>query len=83
MRKITYKYNTGDVVELKLKHQANLLLPNGEVVLATRVKIEERRDYNGPCYKFEGVQGFYKEACINQRITVAPRRGLRKLLVSQ
>ena len=71
MRNITYMYNVGDVVELKLKHQANLLLPNGEVVFATRVKIEECRDYNGPCYKFEGVHGFYKEACINQRLVVA------------
>ena len=66
MRNITYKYNVGDCVVLKPRHAICVdICPDGSLIKIYRVKIAERRDYNGPAYRFEGVYGFFKEACIN------------------
>ena len=64
MRTITYKYNVGDVVELKPKHRISIKVNDNTTMLLSEVIIEERRDYNGPCYRFVGDNTFYKEACI-------------------
>jgi hypothetical protein len=68
MRNITYKYSVGDIVELKPKHYIEQHIGNEEVVYLKTVKIIVKKDYCGPCYKFEGVPGFYKEACIKRLI---------------
>jgi hypothetical protein len=58
---ITYKYNVGDVVKFKDKfHSPTCGLKGLE---GTTGVVEERRDYNGPCYKLAGGDGFYKETC--------------------
>ena len=66
MRNITYKYNIGDVVELKPKHRVTVNVGGKYITLST-VIIVERRDYNGPAYRFEGINAFYKENCIAGR----------------
>ena len=62
MRNITYKYNVGDFVVFKDKFSpsASTDLKNyvGQVVMIT-----ECRDYNGPCYRLEGYDGFFTETC--------------------
>lgn len=66
MRNIEYKYRVGDMVVLKPRHAICVdICPDGSLIKIYRVKIAERRDYNGPAYRFEGVYGFFKEACIN------------------
>jgi hypothetical protein len=74
MSNITYKYNVGDIVELKPKHRIKVKVDgvDNEFELAS-VKVVERRDYNGPAYRFEGVCGFYKEDCIRSRWSEAPQ----------
>jgi hypothetical protein len=65
MRNIIYKYNVGDIVELKEKHRPEVEIPYvGAKVKVGLCKITEHRDYNGPCYRFEGLDGFWQEACI-------------------
>lgn len=68
MRNITYKYNIGDVVELKPKHRATVNVGGKYITLST-VIIVERRDYDGPCYRFTGDPTFYKEACIKALVS--------------
>lgn len=61
MRNITYKYNVGDIVKFKDKfHSPTCGLVGLE---GTTAVIADRRDYNGPCYKLAGGDGFYKETC--------------------
>jgi hypothetical protein len=61
MRNITYKYNLGDVVKFKDKfHSPTCGLKGFE---GTTGVVEERRDYNGPCYKLAGMDSFCKESC--------------------
>lgn len=61
MRNITYKYNLGDVVKFKDKfHSPTCGLKGLE---GTTGVVEERRDYNGPCYKLAGMDSFCKESC--------------------
>ncbi len=61
MRNITYKYNVGDVVKFKNKfHSPTCGLKGLE---GTTGVVEERRDYNGPCYKLAGMDSFCKESC--------------------
>ena len=58
---ITYKYNLGDVVKFKDKfHSPTCGLKGLE---GTTGVVEERRDYNGPCYKLAGMDSFCKESC--------------------
>jgi hypothetical protein len=58
---IHYKYNVGDVVKFKDKfHSPTCGLVGLE---GTTAVIADRRDYNGPCYKLAGGDGFYKETC--------------------
>jgi hypothetical protein len=62
MRNITYKYNVGDFVVFKDKFSpsASTDLKNyvGQVAM-----VKECRDYNGPCYRLEGYDGFFSESC--------------------
>ena len=61
MRNITYKYNLGDIVKFKDKfHSPTCSLVGLE---GTTGVVEERRDYNGPCYKLAGMDSFCKESC--------------------
>ena len=61
MKNITYKYNLGDVVKFKDKfHSPTCGLKGLE---GTTGVVEERRDYNGPCYKLAGMNSFCKESC--------------------
>lgn len=64
MRAVKYKYNVGDTVELKPKHRIPIRSAGGQEMLLSTVIVVDRRDYNGPAYKFEGSPDFYKEACI-------------------
>ena len=65
MRNITYKYKVGDIVVLKPEHQPEVEIPYvGSKIRVGLVKIIDCRDYDGPTYKFEGLDGYYQEACI-------------------
>lgn len=63
MRKVSYKYNIGDVVALKPDHyfEADVM---GQKVLVTAAEIVGRKDYNGPCYNLGGSGCFWDEFCI-------------------
>ena len=63
MRNITYKYNVGDLVVIKPKHHREVELPQLGKVKVGLGKIAECRDYNGPCYRLEGFEGFWQEHC--------------------
>lgn len=62
MRQITYKYKVGDTIKFKRKYG-----PTASDILHSlarcTAKIVECRDYNGPCYRLEGIDGFFKEGC--------------------
>ena len=67
MREITYKYNVGDTVELKPKfHRWTEVVGNNELI--TVAKIVERRDYNGPAYRLNCLEGFFKESCFAGKV---------------
>jgi hypothetical protein len=69
MRAITYKYNIGDTVKLKDTH--SILASCGVKEMAGKIaEITERRDYNGPCYRFAGYEGFWQESRIAERAEV-------------
>lgn len=61
-RQINYKYKVGDFVQFKDKYSssASTDLKNyvGQVAM-----VKECRDYNGPCYRLEGYDGFFSESC--------------------
>lgn len=63
MRQVNYKYNVGDVVQLKMTFAA----PSCGLAALAGIKAEiiERRDYNGPCYKLRGYTGFFQEGTID------------------
>lgn len=63
MRNITYKYNIGDIVELKPENSFDMEFC-GSHIRVTSVRIVERRYYDCPCYRFEGFDGFWEENCI-------------------
>lgn len=62
MRKITYKYNVGDVVKFKDKfhYYASCGLKKRA---GTTAKVVERIDFGGPTYRLEGITGCFKEKC--------------------
>ena len=62
MRNITYKYNLGDVVRFKSKFHESASCGLAELA-GTQGVVEDRRDYNGPCYKLAGGDSFIKESC--------------------
>lgn len=62
MRNITYKYNVGDIVRFKDKFHSTASCDLKKLAGTTGV-VEERRDYNGPCYKLAGGDSFYEETC--------------------
>lgn len=71
MAGIVYKYNIGDTVQLKMAFTApSCGLANMAGVTA---KIIDRRDYNGPCYKLKGYQGFFQEGTIFALVEAAPQ----------
>lgn len=62
MRNITYKYNIGDTVYIKMAFAAPT---TGLADLAgVKAKVVGRRDYNGPCYQLEGLTGYFQESTI-------------------
>jgi hypothetical protein len=64
MRNITYKYNLGDVVRFKSKFHESASCGLAELA-GTQGVVEERRDYNGPCYKLAGMDQFFIEKCFD------------------
>jgi len=64
MRNITYKYNLGDVVRFKSKFHESASCGLAELA-GTQGVVEERRDYNGPCYKLAGMNQFFTEKCFD------------------
>lgn len=70
MRQITYKYNIGDVIRFKEKF--NKTTTSCLKKFASRAaKVTERRDYNGPCYRLEGIEGFFTERCFTGIVEVS------------
>ncbi len=68
-RQINYKYKVGDFVQFKDKFSptASTDLKNyvGQVAMIT-----ECRDYNGPCYRLGGYDGFFSESCFAGLATI-------------
>jgi len=64
MRNITYKYNLGDVIRFKSKFHESASCGLAELA-GTQGVVEERRDYNGPCYKLAGMDQFFTEKCFD------------------
>lgn len=64
MRNITYKYNLGDVVRFKFKFHESASCGLAELA-GTQGVVEDRRDYNGPCYKLAGMDQFFTEKCFD------------------
>jgi hypothetical protein len=64
MRNISYKYNLGDVVRFKSKFHESASCGLAELA-GTQGVVEERRDYNGPCYKLAGMNQFFTEKCFD------------------
>ena len=64
MRNITYKYNLGDVVRFKSKFHESASCGLAELA-GTQGVVEDRRDYNGPCYKLAGMDQFFTEKCFD------------------
>lgn len=62
MRQITFKYEVGDVVKFKDKFHPSASCGLKALVGCT-AKVIERRDYDGPCYRLEGLDGFFTENC--------------------
>jgi hypothetical protein len=62
MEKITYKYNVGDRLQFKKKFHATASC-GLKALAGCTAKVTERRDYNGPCYRLEGLDGFFTEKC--------------------
>ena len=62
MRQITYKYNVNDVVRFKDKFSPSASCGLKELA-GQSAKVVECIDYNGPSYRLEGHEGFFKESC--------------------
>jgi hypothetical protein len=62
MRQITYKYNVGDTIRFKEKFHPSASCGLKELVGCT-ARVIECKDYNGPCYKLAGIEGFFQESC--------------------
>lgn len=62
MRQITYKYKVNDVVKFKEKFNPSATSCLKRYAGQT-AKVIEQRDYNGPCYRLEGIDGFFTERC--------------------
>jgi ribosomal protein L21E len=62
MRQITYKYKVGDTVKFKDKFNKSATSCLKKFAGRT-ARITEQRDYNGPCYRLEGIEGFFTERC--------------------
>lgn len=62
MRNITYKYKVGDRVRFK-DHFGKSATCGLKDLVGQTARIMERRDYNGPAYRLEGKDGFFKEGC--------------------
>jgi hypothetical protein len=62
MRKITYKYNVGDVIKFKDKFYPYASCGLKECA-GTTAKVVERIDFGGPTYRLEGHTGVFKERC--------------------
>lgn len=63
MRIINYRYNVGDTVQLKTSFAPSASCGLKELA-GHVVTITERRGYNGPCYKFEGLDSWFQERTI-------------------
>jgi hypothetical protein len=68
MRNITYRYNLGDVVRFKSKFHESASCGLAELA-GTQGVVEDRRDYNGPCYKLAGMDQFFTEKCFDGSVT--------------
>ena len=64
MKNITYKYNLGDIVRFKSKFHESASCGLAELA-GTQGVVEDRRDYNGPCYKLAGMDQFFTEKCFD------------------
>ena len=59
-RDITYKYDVGDRIKFKKKYGPNASPILHSLAGCTAVVVE-RRNYNGPCYRLDGLDGFFQE----------------------
>lgn len=68
MKTIDYYYNVGDTVQIKESFGSTASCDLKKLASQV-VTITERRDYNGPCYKFEGTGSWFQERESNSRIS--------------
>lgn len=67
MRNISYKYNVGDIVQIKMTFaQPSCGLAS---MAGIKAKVVARYDYNGPCYELEGLSGLFQETTLVGAVT--------------
>lgn len=67
MRRIKYKYDTGDIVRFKASFPPSASCGLQERA-GTIAVIAERKDYNGPAYRLAGQEDYFKEQCFAGRV---------------
>ena len=68
MRQIEYKYKVNDLIKFKDKFSPSASCDLKELA-GQSARVVERRDYNGPSYRLEGHEGFFKESCFQGRVS--------------
>lgn len=68
MKNVTYKYSIDDRIKFKEKFSptASLALKG---LAGHAARVVERRDYDGPCYRLAGIEGFFQERCFEDRVS--------------
>ena len=68
MRQVKYKYKVNDPVKFKEKFSPSASCGLKELAGCT-ARVVECKDYNGPCYKLAGIEGFFQESCFQGRVS--------------
>jgi hypothetical protein len=68
VRQIEYKYKVNDTLKFKEKVSPSASCDLKELAGCT-ARVVECKDYNGPCYKLAGLEGFFKEDCFQGRVS--------------
>lgn len=67
MKNVTYKYSIDDRIKFKEKFGSTASLAL-KALAGRAARVVECRDYNGPCYRLAGIDGFFQERCFEGRV---------------